>query len=509
METYERLEGFTIRPYRSKRLEENYARKYSKDWNEPLYDPNVAAMLDAQDLPRDETPRSIYSVEKLYQALSSFAPGKAPKPFSRQEFADGVALARACFARKGHQEKLHVLPFTPETVKYLTTNKSASAGLTNYGATKAESMTRALERGLQTLRKEKKPEPCLGITRTQFNGKTRLVWAFPYSMTAIEGLVAKPLNENFKGGTTPMAYAIHTVHLGSRLRVSSYHKQWCYCLDMSQFDATLSKELIHASFDVLRTWYDLNEVEPISGCTVKEIFNVIEYYFVHTPIVMPNLNLYLGKDHGVPSGSYFTQMVDSVANVIICGSISSRFSLNVAKEDINVLGDDIIFWSNRCLSLERISSYAKQQFGVNVHGSEKSKLAHYDEALDFLGRTWLNGLPDMDADKLRARMVYPERYRRYDKDQIKKDRQVRMLILSYAAAAKSGWRIASRAFGLEDGYLGCGSSAVDPFVYLRSGKFDDDENYDFLSGLLRYQKVYVWSKQGHADCPVTPVQYWL
>lgn len=511
LQDHERLEGFTIRPYRMKRLE-RYKASFNHDKETALYDSNVADMLKAQGFNIIESPRSIYRVEKLYQALSGYAKGKIPNPQPTKEYHDGIALARACFACPDVSQRLHVLPFTPETISKVTSNPSGSAGLTNYGCTKAQSQTRALERGLQTLSREKQPEPCLAFVRTQFNDKTRLVWGYPYSMTAIEGLVAWPLIQHFKGGYTPMAFAIPTVHLGTKLRVSSYHKEWAYSLDMSQFDATLSADLIHEAFSILRTWYDGREIEPISGCTVKQIFDTVEWYFIHTAIVMPNGYLYLGKDHGVPSGSFFTQMIDSVCNVILCGAISTRFGLNVDKSDIYVLGDDLLFWCNRKMDLNVISKYANTSFGVKLHGAEKSAIYHYDEAIHYLGRDWANGLPSLDEDEIVKRMVFPESYRKYSQDPEEKKRQVHMLILSYASVYRRGWRIASRLFGLEDTFRGCGSSAVDPYVYSKGLHVYDEMDPRYLSGLQRYQRLYTYAehlKQKKADIPVTPVQYWL
>ena len=507
---HERLQGFSIKPYRMRRLD-RYKASFNHDRLKALYDDNVADMLKAQGFHINEAPRSIYHVEKLFQALSGYAPNPNLKPLVDNDYQQGIALARACFACHDHSNRLHVLPFTPETISRVTSNPSGSAGLTNYGCTKAESQTRALERGLQTLRREKQPEPCLAFVRTQFNDKTRLVWGYPYSMTAIEGLVAWPLIQHFKRGTTPMAFAMTTFHLGTKLRVSSYHKEWAYSVDMSQFDATISRELIHEAFSILRTWYDPQEVEPISGKTIREIFNTIEWYFTKTAIVMPNGYIYIGKDHGVPSGSFFTQMVDSVVNVIVCGTIASRFNLNVNKDDIFVLGDDLLFWSNRKIDLDVIADYANKHLGVKMHGSEKSAIYHYDEAVHYLGRDWENGLPTLSEDEIIKRMVFPESHRKYSDDPVEKRRQVKMLILSYASVYRHGWRIASRLFGLEDNYRACGSSAVDPFVFSKNNKVCDDMDPKYLSGLQRYQRVYTYASlfQRRSDVPVTPVQYWL
>jgi hypothetical protein len=503
---HEHLEQFTIRPYRMKRLRE-YCIRMSRDSLVELCDDNVKDALLAQGYSISESPRSVYKVEKLYEALSGYAPNTIPNPQPTEEFRKGISLAYSCFAKPKDRESLKVLPFTPATITLITSNPSGSAGLTNYGCTKAESQTRALERGLQTLAKEKQPEPCLAFKRTQFNDKTRLVWGYPYSMTVIEGLVAYPLLQKFKRGTTPMAFAMATGALGTKLRVASYHKKWAYSLDMSQFDATISAPLIRIAFKILRTWFDVNEVEPVSGKTVGEIFNLIEYYFIHTTIVMPDGNIYIGKDHGVPSGSYFTQIVDSIVNVIIGGTIAARFHMNVSKREIFVLGDDLLMWSNRWVDLDVISRYANQQFGVKLHGKEKSKIFHYDEAIHYLGRDWHQGLPDLPEEEIIKRMVFPEKFRKYPDDPKMKEKAFRMLILSYASTYRRAWRI---AYDLLDGSnanyaRGCANLDVNTYCSGRPGEEVDPE---YLSGLQRYRRKYYHPKV-KGDIPITAMQYWL
>lgn len=499
------LELFRRHPYRQKRLK-SYFAQMSKDDNRVLVDDNVKDALLAQGFSTEESPRSIYTVEKLYEALALYAPKYNHHVKASEEFSSGVALAFKCFAR-GNRERLEVMPMCPSTIVAVTSNPSGSPGLTNYGCSKAESMTRALERGLQILRGEKQPEPCLAFKRTQFNGKTRLVWGYPYSMTVIEGLVAKPLLDQFKKGGTPMAFAMKTGMLGTKLRVASYHKEWAYSLDMSSFDATLSSDLIHIAFKILKTWFDLSSVESHSGKSVGEIFQVIENYFVNTTIVMPDGNIYYGKNHGVPSGSYFTQMVDSIVNVIIGGTISARYGMHVSSREIFVLGDDLLMWSNRAISLNVISKYANEVFKVKLHGEEKSKRYHFDESLHYLGRDWENGMPTLSESEILKRMIYPEKFRHYPEDPAKRERQVHMLLLAYASTYRAAWRIASRVIDPNQRNIACGGSNIDVNVYLREGG-SEELDPDVLSGLLRFRRKYVLEKD-RLDIPLTALQYWL
>lgn len=501
------LSAFRSHRYRQKRLK-TYFAQMSKDNEHVLVDDNVKDMLLAQGFSVEQAPRSIYKVEKLFEALSGYAPRKIPNPRPGAEYQHGIALAYSSFARKGDEERLHVLPFTPDTIVNVTSNPTGSAGLTNYGCTKAESQTRALERGLQTLRKEKQPEPCLAFKRTQFNDKTRLVWGYPYSMTVIEGLVAKPLIDKFKHRNSPMAFAIATGALGTKLRVASYHRKWAYSLDMSQFDATLSAEIIHVAFKILRTWFDPDEVEPVSGKTVREIFRLIEYYFIHTTIVMPDGNIYYGKDHGVPSGSYFTQMIDSVCNVIIGGAISAKFHLNVSKREVFVLGDDLMLWSNTKVDLDKIARYANEAFHVKMHGSEKSNLYHYDEVIHYLGRDWDQGLPTLSEEEVLKRMIHPESFRKYDKDDKRRERQVKMLLLAYAATYRSAWRIAYNVLDPSGRNIHRGCANTDVNTYLDHGNYVGEVSPSALTGLQRFRRRYILGKT-RGDIPNTAMQFWL
>jgi len=498
------LQSFNIRPYRLKQLK-HYCKYMSQDREKVIFDDNVADVLKTQGFSVTESPRSIYRAEKLYEALSKYAPINEPSLRITAEVIDGFKLARICFAKPKDRAYLRVLPFTPETISLITSEPTASAGLTAYGSTKAAAQTRALERGLQTLRQDKAPEPCLAFSRTQFEEKTRLVWGFPYSMTAVEGLVAYPLMQQFKKGTTPMAFAMTTCALGTKLRTASYHSKWAYSIDHSGYDSTIHSDLIRESFSIIKTWFDLTEIEPISGKPVGHIFNIIERYFISTPIVMPDSQLYLGKKHGVPSGSYFTQIVDSIVNVMIAGALSSKFSMHVPRTGIFVLGDDLLLWSNREMELDQMSQYVNAAFGVNMNGFPKSQRFRWDEPIQYLGRIWSKGLPSLDEESILARMVYPETFRKYSSDPEVRRREVKLLLLSYASVYYHAWPIVQRALGTDLWYAQA-PERIEYSVY--ADQPDAMVNPDHLSGLFRYQRKY----HGHdvsGRLTTAATQFWL
>lgn len=496
------LKSFRVMPYRSKHLREYFSRM-SSDREGVLYDDHVADVLKAQGFTWDESPRSIYKVDQLYQALARYAPCNTPKLMEDGYLSSGVSLAYRCFAKPKLQPYMDVLPLNPVTIG-LTSKPASSAGLTAWGQTKAQSEMRALERGLQTLRNEKAPEPCIAFARTQFNDKTRLVWGYPFSMTIIESLIAYNINQEFKSANTPMAFAMTSGHLGTKLRVASYRNKWAYSMDMSAYDSSISAPLIRVAFDILRTWYNLDQVEPESGKTVREIFQMVESYFITTPIVMPDGNIYKGKRHGVPSGSFFTQIIDSIVNVIIAGTISAKFGLNVDARDIFVLGDDLLIWSNRKVDIDKIGQYIMYTFGIRVHQAPKSSVYRFDDVIKFLGRDWDNGLPTLDEEGILQRMVYPETYRKYSDDPQTRTRQVKGLLLSYAAVYWHAWVIVNKSLSIADHYRQ-EPERVDSMYY--GHETDELKHGSHLSGLQRYLRDYGFGRKSFIT--TTAMQMWL
>lgn len=486
------MSSFIVQPYRRKYLKEYYKRM-SQDNLTMLWDDNVASILQEQGFSIEQAPRSVYKVEKLYEALNKYAPTSLPYiNLDDEHIKEGLKFAYACFARNG-RDKLQALDFTPEVIYSITSNLKGSAGLTAWGQTKAESYMRAYERGSQTLLEEKQPEPCIAFKRTQFNDKTRLVWGYPYSMTAIEGLVARPLIKNFLKANTPMSFGISSLKLGTKLRVASYSNRWAYATDFSSFDSSISAKLIHLAFNILKTWFNLDELVSVGNkeVTVSRIFKLIEYYFINTMIVMPDGNLYKGKRHGVPSGSYFTQMVDSVVNAIVIGAMSSKFKMHVCKDTFNVLGDDVVFFSNADVDMNRIASYVKRFFGLTINVAKSGKYKSGEEIV-YLGRHWLDGIPDLPQNEILKRMAQPETFRQYSKDPRKRAREVRLLFQSYASVYKSAYHIYMRSFGTNKArYNGMWVELFDSRQVHSSDGFVS--NPEHLSGLERYLHKYVYS----------------
>nr|QIJ70093.1 RNA-dependent RNA polymerase [Peterman partiti-like virus] len=258
-------------------------------------------------------------------------------------------------------------------------------------------------RMLNWLRGCKAPDPCVAYHRVQHGSdgpRFRLVWGYPQSVTMGEGTFARPLIDMYKERRSVMAFG-KTRHKLSAQMTSILNSHARYGLDMSRFDASIHASLINMAFNVLSKNFDWYE-------SCYEDWQKIERYFIHTTILMPDGYVYT-KHRGVPSGSYFTQMVDSVVNYFAIQYANFRLTGKLLNENkILVLGDDSIFGSDDAIS---IKEYARVllELGLTVN-QEKSCLALEHQQVEFLGHIWKSGLPDRNPIDVAKRMVYPENH---------------------------------------------------------------------------------------------------
>jgi len=167
--------------------------------------------------------------------------------------------------------------------------------------------------------------------------KPRLVWVYPASMITAEARFYGPLMSRL---FSCLLFSWDFSFL--RGGVNSL-KQFCHGLttfgtDVSAFDSTVHPQVIDYVFDWIGSRFVFNDK------TLHD-FNVMRKYFIHTPLWFKN-KVYL-KHQGVPSGSFFTQTIDSIVNVAYQLELVKNFTYNsicYRLEDefrfLRVLGDD-------------------------------------------------------------------------------------------------------------------------------------------------------------------------
>jgi len=350
----------------------------------------------------DKDNKSVVSVEQMFKALLRYSP-KPPK-YNGKLLDQAIDLAFSVFGGDGT-----LSPLTSKRDLYHSLRLDRSSGVPYFESKEAafEKDWKHFER-LRNPKNKFKPFPCVAFHRVQHGSlgpKTRLVWGFPQSMTLFEAQFARPLIDKYLSINTPMAFGLRKAEIAARSQIIN-DSDIRVGLDVSGFDASVSPRLIRVAFRILRTWFgELSDTEAYW-------FDKIQWYFINTPILMPDGNVWV-KHLGVPSGSYFTQLVDSIVNFILVQYLRLRDTgVVVSPKAVLVLGDDSITRWPHLPSLPKLARFAREVgFELNT---EKSEISHYPEGFAFLGHHWVKGLPSRDIYDLVKRAVYPERVARID-----------------------------------------------------------------------------------------------
>lgn len=385
-------------------------KQYVKQMSTPnprgLFDEFVAEILSQQGFTSSEDPRSVYDPQQLYTALKRYATNWSENEGLDEHLVFGFRKAYKIFAKPKGECTLRPLSNSDVQTKALKLSKSSGLPLMT---SKAKSLTYSFDRERQDRLGLKAPNPCVAYKRTQKGNKTRLVWGYPLEMTIMEARFARPLIERFLAADTPMAFGMPKVELGARIHRYFVDKPGTtVCLDYSKFDSTISCSMIKQAFRILSTWFEKEDLKQLGWDTIVT-------YFITTPIVMPDGHLYTGKHHGVPSGSYFTQMIDSVVNVALCYALAHRFNFSFAPEALYVLGDDVIMQVKGEVtkaSLVEWSHYLSSRYGLQLHDDEKTVIGR----AHFLGAFWDMGKPDLPIEELVNKACFPESFRQYGRN---------------------------------------------------------------------------------------------
>jgi hypothetical protein len=451
-------------PFRRKGIE-RYVKLMSTPNRRAVVDYKVKRVLEKKfHLSGEFEPASLYDPSKLFEALKVF--GQKEKFVWDEHWDKAYAKAKAVFGKRDNWA-----PLVPNKQAYLTKLKMEKSGGI-YLCNKAGSIAAAEQRVWMVLRGLKRLNPCLAFARTQYGKEGRLVWGYPTDAAILESRFGFQLIEVFKQIKTPFVYSLRRIELGARLDASMRGRN-IVGLDFSKFDSTVPAALIRAAFRILRTWFEFDGDDEVAW---REVVN----YFINTPIVMPDGHLYTGKVRGVPSGSLFTQLIDSVVNYMLVRAAGYKFGLNIPDGCVHVMGDDSLFSTNSAVDLNSLREfYLKIGMSLSV---EKCDVYKPTEGFKFVGVVWKRGIPHFDEKRIFRSGVYPERRRDYRKlkgaDGLMIDAFVmKTVVLPLFSIGVEGARILAKSAG----YPGPAS------IFTMDLSVDDKTN---LPGYLRYQLEY-------------------
>lgn len=228
--------------------------------------------------------------------------------------------------------------------------------------------------------------------------KTRMINMVDLYVIIAELKYAKPIqdllahNDWYAGGKDPSYITRQFSHLR---RFYNYFLS----IDYSGYDQTVPSWLIRDAFDIVFSAFDERD----------DLCEVIVNDFIHKDVLFDG-NIY-HIDKGVPSGSMFTQIIDTVCNWLII--LTYAYSIGEPNIDMMVMGDDNIIFTHGLWNISDLRQYVSRNFGMDI-GSKSDDIASVSQTPHFLSRYWKYTGQWRHPSVLVSKMAFPERRRRYD-----------------------------------------------------------------------------------------------
>nr|QXV86358.1 RNA-dependent RNA polymerase [Partitiviridae sp.] len=251
--------------------------------------------------------------------------------------------------------------------------------------------------------------------------KIRATWGYPLAVYIEEGRFFYPIQDRIKDRqhNFPIAYGYETANGGMIVlqELLSRHRGAKYlCLDWKNFDKTVPPWVIRDAFGLIGEhidWSHVQDVEnkiwPVSPQPSLRRWKRMVDYFINTPIRTCKGERFLVST-GVPSGSCWTNLIDSIVNAIYVRYAMYQTTSNFPLDEL-YLGDDGVVIANGIVNLDDIAQVAYKQFGAILNVA-KSYITTSAENVHFLGYFNIMGYPFKNQDYLIASFIQPEHTRK-------------------------------------------------------------------------------------------------
>lgn len=250
--------------------------------------------------------------------------------------------------------------------------------------------------------------------------KERPVWGFPTEVILEEARFFFPLldhltdhcneNDSFYGLGMETMRSGHS-HLARNFTSESVTT--CLNADLSQFDAHVPAWIIRDVFSHVSSWFDFTKVKDSEG----KIWNVrpeqtcrrwkaLVAYFINTKIRTPS-GYRFQKSQGVPSGSMWTNFIDTCVNAVQMRVACRRVTGELPRKDY-YYGDDSTIFLREAPDLDAWAEVLQSVFG-GILSLEKTILTDNAENIHWLGYFYRTTGPRRSLDFILASTLFPER----------------------------------------------------------------------------------------------------
>jgi hypothetical protein len=235
-----------------------------------------------------------------------------------------------------------------------------------------------------------------------FKLKTRLVLMVDLYQILCELKFSKPVQEAFSqwreyaGGKSRNEQAIIIGDMRSNYG-------YAVSLDYSSYDQSLPSWLIEDAFDIIKIMFRND------GSFDEELWNLMVAAFIHKDIIWKDGVVHC--DHGVPSGSMWTQIIDSLCNKLM---IETAFNvIKGGRHQCFIMGDDNLIYHTADCDVNRLLEVVQYMFGVKVNKSKSAQFVRFQDP-EFLSCYWRrNGEQWRQPKVLIDHLLWPERHRNY------------------------------------------------------------------------------------------------
>lgn len=215
----------------------------------------------------------------------------------------------------------------------------------------------------------------------ELNRKIRIMYPCPGAVILLEDCFIIPFVDHFINTDTFYVIGKNGKQIGSLLKERFKGKGKLHATDISAYDQNMLNEVILCAFGILRAQLQLTFLQA-------KAFDKMVLYFCTSTMVSKTADrktYAFIKDHGVPSGSGFTNMIDTLCQAIVIEYIEPGL-----LESCLLCGDDNLF----VLGAVSYNSYCEifqKVFNLPIDPIKSTTFNDWSNCY-FLGFKWLNGI---------------------------------------------------------------------------------------------------------------------
>jgi len=208
--------------------------------------------------------------------------------------------------------------------------------------------------------------------------KPRLVYCPPFAITVLENVFGIPVLDHFVGNTNTSIIIGHSqMHLyNMNISEKDYFKA---SGDFSSYDQSIPSIIIKLSFEIIKSLY------VFKNGYEEQLYDKMVNYVIAGHIFHPSIGTVLRK-RGIASGSVFTNLIDSISNLLIINYVTTIIGFDYHK--LLVCGDDNKIVSNKLLNVGTVSSLVKRIFNMNIDFPREGLVNKGSANSLFLGSYW-------------------------------------------------------------------------------------------------------------------------